>query len=100
MLFPNGDILEGEWKEDEIVRGKFVKGNADHLPRCVEELFQTELSSLPRKRKEEFTTITIPYRKWENYFSAPFFTTKEIIQSIKDRFGSTEVGTKELSILF
>lgn len=32
LFMPNGDYIEGEWYEDEIIKGKFVKGSLDIVP--------------------------------------------------------------------
>jgi hypothetical protein len=33
ILFPNGDRIEGEWKDDEILKGKYYKGSTAKLPK-------------------------------------------------------------------
>jgi hypothetical protein len=32
LTLPNGDKIDGEWNDDEIVRAKYHKGNGNDLP--------------------------------------------------------------------
>jgi hypothetical protein len=109
LLLPNGDTMEGEWKDDEISKAKYIKGTVESVPRCTQDLFQTELQVFLDKTSKDRDKSNangpnlriIPFNKWEYYFSPSNFNMKEIERGLRERYSAVEsIGTKELSVLF
>jgi hypothetical protein len=70
MFFPNGDKLEGEWNDEEIIKAKYIPGQAKNLPRCIMQLFQAHLESMPTRPVSHKELVFIS-NKWD-YFSQAY----------------------------
>jgi hypothetical protein len=33
LMLPNGDMIEGEWNDNEILKAKYIKGKMNEIPR-------------------------------------------------------------------
>eukprot|EP01080_Neovahlkampfia_damariscottae_P007722 gene7722-12192_t len=76
LFLPNGDTIEGNWKNDKIGDAVYTKGNTTKISKTILHLIQSEITEgfkhannpfdYQQQQKKEITNTT----KWNEYYSS------------------------------